>query len=421
MHKLKTYPSGLKVITTPIEGTKAVTVLCLVGAGSRYETKDINGISHFLEHMFFKGANRYKNSAEVAGAIDGVGGEFNAFTAKEYAGYYVKLSAERKEIAFDVIGDMLVNAAFLLEEIDKERGVIIEEYNMYQDTPMYQVGWDFERLLFGDQPMGWDQVGTKDIIMNLTRQQFLDYKQALYTPENTVISVAGAITEEEVENLVAKYFPFKDGKRAFDFKPYEKGLGKEKVILQHKKTEQTHIIVGVEGVPAFHKDETASRVLAVILGGNMSSRMFLNVREAKGLAYYIRTSTDHYLDTGAISTSAGVDIKRVPLAIEGILAEYKRIMDEKVGAEELQKAKDFMKGKIALSLEDSEEVAHLMGKQSLLHNKIQTIDEIFKKIDAVTAEDVQRVAQEYLKEKDLKLAIIGPSDNKAELENLLHY
>ena len=164
MHKLITQKNGLKIILSPIEGTKSCTVLCLVGAGSRFENKEINGISHFLEHMFFKGAKKYRNAAEVASAIDSVGGDFNAFTGKEYAGYFVKLASHQKEVAFDVIGDMMLNATFLPEEIEKERGVILEEYNMYQDTPMYQVGWDFERLLFGDQPMGWDQIGTKEII-----------------------------------------------------------------------------------------------------------------------------------------------------------------------------------------------------------------------------------------------------------------
>ena len=196
MHKINTLKNGLKVVLSPIEGTKSCTVLCLVGAGSRYETKDINGISHFLEHMFFKGAKKYTNAAAVASAIDGIGGDFNAFTGKEYAGYFVKCASHQKEVAFDVIGDMMLNATFQQEEIEKERGVILEEYNMYQDTPMYQVGWDFEKLLFGDQPMGWDQIGTKEIIQSLTREQFQDYKNSLYTPDNAVISISGYFDED---------------------------------------------------------------------------------------------------------------------------------------------------------------------------------------------------------------------------------
>ena len=421
MHQLTTLPNGLKIVLTPIEGTKSVTVLCLVGAGSRYETKDINGISHFLEHMFFKGAERYKNAAEVAGAIDGVGGDFNAFTAKEYAGYYVKLASHQKEVAFDVIGDMMTGATFLDEEITKERGVIMEEYNMYQDTPMYQVGWDFEKLLFGDQPMGWDQIGTKEIIKGLTREQFVEYKEALYTPDNTVISVSGHFEEKEVMDLIAKYFPLPDSKRAYDFKPVSELPSDKKVILQHKKTEQGHIIVGFEGLPARDEDEYTEKILAVILGGNMSSRMFMNVREAKGLCYYIRTSTDDYSDVGAITTSAGVDVTRVDMAITAVMEEYRKIQEEPVGDKELTKAKEFMKGKIILKLEDSEEYAHMMGKQALMYPDIRSVDEILKKIDAVTADDVQRVAKKLFVAEKVKLALIGPFKDEAHFAGLLKY
>ncbi len=421
MHQLTTLPNGLRIILTPIEGTQSLTVLCLVGAGSRYEHPGIKGISHFLEHMFFKGAKHYKNAAEVSSAIDGVGGDFNAFTAKEYAGYYVKLASHQKEIAFDVIGDMMTGATFLEEEIQKERGVIMEEYNMYQDTPMYQVGWDFEKLMFGDQPMGWDQIGTKESINTLTRQQFLDYKEALYTPDNIVISVSGHFEEKEVMDLIQKYFPLPEGKRAFDYPSYKEIKTENKVILQHKKTEQGHIIIGFPGLPALHKDEYASKVLSVILGGNMSSRMFMNVREAKGLCYYIRTSTDEYSDVGVLSTSAGVDVTRVEQAIEAIMEEYKKIQEAEVDEKELHKAKEFMKGKIVLRLEDSEEYAHMMGNQALMYDRIRSVDEILKSIDAVTAADVHRVAKDLLVEAKVKLAMIGPYENEGHFAELLKY
>ena len=421
MHNLTTLPNGLKVITSPIEGTKSVTVLCLIGAGSRYEKREINGISHFLEHMFFKGAERYKNAAEVASAIDAAGGDFNAFTGKEYAGYYVKLASHQKEVAFDVLGDMMLNASFLSEEIDKERNVILEEYNMYQDTPMYQVGWDFEKLMFGDQPMGWDQIGTRENIKSFTREQFLDYKHALYTPDNIVISISGNFNENEVQELVEKYFACDDLKQEFDYLPYAKNGSQEKIILQHKKTEQAHLIVGVEGVPARHPDEFVGKILSVILGGNMSSRMFLNVREARGLAYYIRTTTDDYADVGALSTSAGIDLTRIDLAIGAILNEYKKIMEDGVSEAELTKAKEFMKGKIILRLEDSEEYAHLMGKQALLYSDIKSVDEILQKIDIVTTGDILRLSKQIFQEENLRLALIGPYDDKKRFEKLLHY
>ena len=275
--------------------------------------------------------------------------------------------------------------------------------------------------MFGDQPMGWDQIGEPDVIRGVSRQEIVDYKNALYTPDNAVISIAGNITEEEVMELVGKYFVFENTKRSIESDPYQKIDSDERVILQNKKTEQAHIIVGVEGVSANHDDSYTEKLMSVILGGNMSSRMFLNVREAKGLSYYIRTTTDDYTDTGTISTSAGVDLKRIDLAIEAILEEYRKITEVQVSAEELGKAKAFMKGKITLRLEDSEEYAHLMGKQALLHPSIDTAEEVMKKIDAVTAEDILRLAKELFKEENLRLALIGPYSDKKHFTNLLHY
>lgn len=418
-HNLHHLKNGLRLITSPTQGAESVTVLVLVGAGSRYEKKEMNGISHFLEHMFFKGAKKYQSSAEVASAIDSVGGDFNAFTGKEYAGYYVKLAAHQKHVALDVISDMLLHATFKTEEIDKERGVILEEYNMYQDTPMYQVGWDFERLMFGDQPMGWDQIGTKELIRTITQEDFKNYNQALYTPDNTVISIAGNIDDQEIVKLVQQYFEFPATQKSYEFLPYASHNAKKRVILQHKKTEQSHLIIGVESLPARHPDSYALKILSAMLGGNMSSRMFLNVREAKGLSYYIRTSTDDYTDTGILSTSAGVDVKRVDEAVQAILHEYAEITKAPVAPEELKKAKEFLKGKIILRLEDSEELAHVLGKQVLLYPSIESIDEIIARIDAVTADEVHRVARTLLKPERMHLALIGPYEDESHLEELL--
>ncbi|MBI5411584.1 insulinase family protein [Candidatus Peregrinibacteria bacterium] len=418
LHRLK---NGLRLITTPNKGTEAITVLVLTGAGSRYETKEINGISHFLEHMFFKGAKKYKSAAEVSSAIDGVGGDFNAFTGKEYAGYYVKLAAHQKEIAFDVISDMLLYASFKAEEIKKERNVILEEYNMYQDTPMYQVGWDFERLLFGDQPLGWDEIGTKELIRTITHDDFVRYKKALYTPDNTMISIAGVFDDKEIVALTQRYFDFSQAAKQYEFLPYQPRKKDKRVVIQHKKTEQGHMILGAEGLPARHPDVYALKVLGALLGGYMSSRMFLRVREEKGLSYYIRTNAEDYTDTGVFSTSAGVDLKRVDEATEAIVHEYKLVTEEIVHAEELTRAKEFLKGKIILRLEDSEELAHLFGKQALLYPEIHDVPHILRSIDRVTAEDVHRVAKTLLLPEKLHLALIGPYENESHFESLLHY
>ncbi|MFA6520933.1 MAG: pitrilysin family protein [Candidatus Gracilibacteria bacterium] len=415
------FKNGLRVVTKKLENTKSVTVLILTAAGSRYETKEINGISHFLEHMFFKGAKKYKNAKEVSSAVDSIGGDFNAFTGKEYVGYFVKTASQHQDTAMDVLSDMLIHSRFDEAEIEKERGVILEEYNMYQDTPMYQVGWDFERLVYGDQPMGWDQVGEKDVILRVKNKDFVDYKTSLYTPDNLVISVVGNVEHDEACKMVEKFFKFEgNGKKNRSFAPLVDNKDTSRVFLHSKKTEQAHMVVGFTAYEEAHKDHYTEQVLSVVLGGNMSSRMFLAVREAKGLAYYIHTSTDDYVDTGIFSTRAGVDVKRIKLAIAATVEEYKKIRGEKIPHAELTKAKEYLKGKLILRLEDSEEYAHLIGKHELLYKESKSPEEIIAKIDAVTEEDLSRVSEELFRDENLRLAVIGPYDKKEEFEDILH-
>lgn len=413
--------NGLRIVTSTIP-SDSITLLVLVGAGSRYEELKISGISHFIEHMFFKGASRFKNTKEVSEAIDSVGGQFNAFTGKEYAGYYVKLAKESKETAFDVVSDMLINPTFLPEEIDKERGVIMEELNMYQDTPMYQIGWDFEKILFGDQPMGRDQIGSKELIHGVTQQQFLQYHDELYSSDNTVISVAGNIEHQEILDLVNKYFKFKITKKKRTWAGFEGYDTKRRVIMQEKKTEQAHLVIGFPGYHTTHPDFFAQKLLAVALGGNMSSRMFLNVREAQGLCYYIHTTTDDYTDCGHFSTNAGVDVNRIDQAVISIVKEYAELKkNPTINEKELKKAKSYLYGKLVINLEDSQEVAHLLGKQALLNEGIKTLDTIHEMIKRVSIADIARVASDLFDEKKMKLAFIGPEKTEESFEKLMKF
>jgi predicted Zn-dependent peptidase len=290
--------------------------------------------------------------------------------------------------------------------------VILEEYNMYQDTPMYQIGWNFEQLIFGDQPLGWDQIGLKEVIKTVNHEDFVKYKEKLYTPDNTVVAIVGNIDQQKTVELTEKYFAMPEAKKAFEFKALDHNVDGGKVYLSEKKTEQAHVAVGFPGYPEGHKDHWTLRVLAVILGGNMSSRMFLGVREAKGLAYYINTSTDNYTDGGAIVTNAGVDVSRVDEAVDGIVEQYKIIREEDVPEAELKKAKAFIKGKTILSLEDCEEYAHMLAKYELLRGGAREPSEIFKMIDAVTVADIRRVAEEVLNFDHMKVAVIGPYDDE---------
>ncbi|MFA6039569.1 MAG: pitrilysin family protein [Candidatus Peribacteraceae bacterium] len=418
MFTVSRLPSQLPVLTAPSDSTASVTVLVFAGAGSRYETQEERGISHFLEHMFFKGGKKYRNTREVSAAIDGVGGDFNAFTGKEYAGYYVKVAADQVRMACDVISDMLLHASFPPEEIEKERGVIMEEERMYQDTPMYRSGWDFEELLFGNHPLGWDTIGTEEVIRGVRQEDFLRHREALYTPKNLVVTFAGKIDAGFGSALANEFFAPLAGAQKPHFKPFT-NFGGKRVFLRTKSTEQAHLVMGLPGVSALHEDHFTQKLLGIILGGNMSSRMFLNVREAKGLCYYIATDVDSYLDAGALSTRAGVDQSRLYEAIEAIKNEYLFAAEKGVTEEELTRAKSYLKGKITLSLEDSEERAHFYGKQQLLYPKTRDIGEYFSEIDAVTLPRVNTLALRLLRPEEFRLSVIGKENNAEKLEKLL--
>ncbi len=418
MFTIDRLPSGLPVLTAPIDGTAAVTVMVFAGAGSRYETNEERGISHFLEHMFFKGGKKYTNTKEVSAAIDGVGGDFNAFTGKEYAGYYVKVAAPEVELACDVLSDMLLHASFPQEEIEKERGVIMEEERMYQDTPMYRAGWDFEELLYGDHPLGWDTIGTEKVIMGVQQADFKKHRDELYTPGNLVIAFAGKITPKEAMALAKKFFGPIAGKSDRRFTAFTQ-YGKKRVFLRDKNTEQSHLVIGVPGVSALSEDHFAERLLAVILGGNMSSRMFLNIREAKGLCYYISTEVDSYLDAGSLSTRAGVDQSRLHEAIAAIIREYEECATSGVTQEELDRAKAFFRGKTTLGMEDCEERAHFIGKQQLLYPKTRSMEEYLAEIDRVTLAQVNALAKKLLKKNELRLVVIGKGQTEEGLLQLL--
>lgn len=418
MFNVSHLPSGLPVLTAGGDGTASVTVLIFAGAGSRYETQKDRGISHFLEHMFFKGGNKYRNTKEVSAAIDSVGGDFNAFTGKEYAGYYVKVAAEHVRLACDVLGDMLLHASFPPEEIEKERGVIIEEERMYQDTPMYRSGWDFEELLFGNHPLGWDTIGTMEVINSVEQKDFRKHRDLLYTPANLVATFAGRIDPDLAVSLADEFFGAIDGQGRPSFHPFST-YGDKRVFLRTKNTEQAHLVLGVPGISALHEDHFALKLLAVILGGNMSSRMFLNIREAKGLCYYIASEVDSYLDAGSLSTRAGVDQSRLEEAIRAIHTEYLKCAKGGVTAEELARAKSYLKGKISLTLEDSEELAHFYGKQHLLYPKTKDVSEYFEEIDRVTLPQVNAIAKRLLLPEEMRLTVIGKESDEAKLASLL--
>ena len=393
----------------------------MVKAGSRFETKRNNGISHFLEHMAFKGTKKRPSAIEISTLIDGIGGEFNAFTGKETTGYYIKSSSNHIDLSLDVLSDMLSNSLLNPKEIDKERGVILEEINLYEDTPARKIGDVYERLLYKDTAMGWDISGEKDVIRKIQREDFMSYMSSLYSASNITVVVAGGIDSVKARDLVEKYF----GKMSrFDIFPYFKVIEnqvKPEVFIKEKKTEQVHIALGVRTVPLEHPDHYPLGVLAAVLGGGMSSRLFHEVREKRGLAYYVRSSSEHYQDCGSLVSVAGVDPKRVGEAIKVMVEEYNKVQSSKfkVQSSELKKAKEFLKGHMVLELEDSRAVAGFYGSQELLEKKIDTPEEVVEKIKKVTIEEVQDVAKRYFVNKGLNLAAIGNFDDGQRFEKLL--
>ncbi len=400
--------NGLRILTIPMPSFESATVLVMVGAGSRYETKLNNGISHFLEHMAFKGTQKRPSAMDIASIIDGMGGEFNAFTGKETTGYYIKSAANNIELSLDILSDMLMHSKLDSAEIAKERGVILEELNLYEDTPARKIGDIYENLLYGDTPLGWDIGGEKEVIKKIEREDFVNYMKSLYSAGNMTAVVAGGIDTKQVEELVEKYFAKMESFSTPAFSAAVENQQEPAVFIKQKATEQVHIALGVRTVHQNHPHRYPLAILSAILGGGMSSRLFHEVREKRGLAYYVRTASDHYQDCGSLVSTAGVDAKRVEEAIKVIVDEYRQIAGsaEKISPEELKKAKEFTKGHFVLELEDSRSVAGYYAAQELLEKQIDNPEENLAKIDAITKKDVDEVAGIYLKQP-INLAVIG--------------
>lgn len=417
-HKFK-LKNGLRVVLAPIQGTGTVTVLIQAGTGSRYETRRENGLSHFLEHMFFKGTEKRPTALDISKELDAVGAEYNAYTSKDRTGYWAKVDARHADIALDVVSDIFLHAKLEKEEIDRERGPILQEFNMYEDTPYRKVGEVFENLLYGDTPLGWDIIGPKDNIRSFRRRDFIRYWNRAYVANNIVVGVAGKFDPKKMRKLIERTFAHvKRGKLPVRKKIVERQKAPA-LLVKHKKTDQTHMVVGVRTFDWNHKDRYALAVLATLLGGGMSSRLFMAVRERRGLAYSVHTGVEHYHDAGYLATQVGVEHENLEKTLAVILDEYRRIRDELVPADELAKAKEHIKGATVMHLESSDEMASYLVDQETLKGSIVLPAERFKKIDAVTARDIRRVAKEIFVPERLNLSVIGPHAETDRLKKLL--
>lgn len=400
---------------------ESATVLVMAGAGSRYETAKNSGISHFLEHMAFKGTEKRPDAMAISSLIDGMGGEFNAFTGKETTGYYIKSAKSRIETSIDLLSDMLMHSKFDPTEIEKEKGVIAEEINLYEDMPARKLGDIYEQLLYGDTPMGWDIAGNKEVIKAVTRDDFVKYMGELYSASNLTVVVAGGIDENDTFAMIEKYFGVMKQFETIKYDSVSDAQDKPAVLIKQKQTEQIHIALGVRTVSIQSDKRYPLSVLSAILGGGMSSRLFHEVREKRGLAYYVRSSSDEYADVGSFVSTAGIDPKRVSEAVEVMVAEYGKVSRGEMGLtdEELVKAKEFLKGHLVLDLEDSRSVAGFYAHQELLEDHIENPSDVITEIDKVTKEDIEAVGKEFFVEKRLNLALIGNFEDGQKLEALL--
>lgn len=419
MYKITTLKNGLTLITIDRPHLDSVTTLLEVGAGSRYETKNINGISHFLEHMFFKGSKKYPSAEKISTLIDGLGAVNNAFTYKEFTGYWIKSASKHIELAADVISSMIKESLLAPVEIEREKGVIVEELRMVRDDPSRFI-WDlYERLQFGDQPLGWDLGGDEKTINSFNREDFIEYVESLYSPKNMVLVFAGKLPKN-INALAENYFSTLPQKKMHAFTPYKKlAQTKPKINIFFKKTDQANIVLGMEGYSRYDKKKYIARVLSAILGEGMSSRLFIQVRERRGLAYHVSCDHSSYQDTGSFTVSAGLKLEKVTEGLEVILTELKKIVIEKITEDELKKAKEMIRGRLAIRSESTNFLAEYFGTTFILDRKIETFEEYLEKIDAVSIDDIREVAKELIQTEKFNLQIIGPIKEKGVFEKIL--
>lgn len=416
-YKKETLSNKLPLILVSMKETRTVTALLMIKTGSKYENRSESGLSHFLEHMFFKGTIKRPDTLKISSALDALGGEFNAFTSKEYTGYYVKVAAEKLESALEILADMIGASKFEAEEIEREKGVIIEELNMYEDNPLMHIDDVLETCLYGDTPAGWDTIGTKQTIKSFKRDDFIKYYQRQYGSNSMTLILSGAVSRAD-KKLANRYFSsFKANKWQDKLKVKE--IQKKPVIkVVYKKIDQVNLALALRTFPVGHPQEMALKLLAVILGGSMSSRLFISLRERSGLAYSVRTGVESYSDSGYLSTQAGVPKDKVKKAVQIIMSEYQKLKEEGVSETELIKAKDILSGRLLMQLETSDEVAWWYSRQVILRKEVLNPEDLEKSIRAVTLKEIQLVARKIMKENNLNLALIGPI-NKTEEKALL--
>ncbi len=421
-YKKTVLKNGMRIISVPMKDNQTVTMMVLVEAGSKYETKEINGISHFLEHLCFKGTEKRPTALDITKELDGLGAQSNAFTSEEFTGYYAKAHKKHLPKLLDVISDIYVNSVFNSEEIEKEKGVIIDEINMYEDLPMRHVQDIFMHTLYGDQPAGWNIAGDKEKVKNMTRGDIVSYREKLYVAEATTIVVSGGgfDTKKLVKDIENKFANIADKNKGTK-KKVKNGQKTPNVLVEQKKTDQTHLVLGVKTYDMHNANNPALSVLSGILGKGMSSRLFQKLRDEMGVGYYVSAGNHAFTDHGFFSVNTGVCNDRAKEVIKAILEECKKLTTEEVPEKELKKVKDFITGNFVLALESSDSFAEFYGLQEIVHKEIKDSNKVIQDINKVTAKDVKTLAKKIFKDERLSLALVGPFKDKKAFEKILTF
>lgn len=418
MYRKTVLENGLRIITSPMPHTRSVSVCIYIGVGSRYEADDTAGVSHFIEHLCFKGTPKRAQARDIATAIEGVGGILNGGTDKELTIYWCKVAAPHFPLALDVLGDMLLNSKFDPEEIERERQVIIDEIHMIKDSPSQSVGMLIDELLWPNHPLGRDIAGNTDSVVAISRDVMLDFLARGYHPGNTVVAVAGDIRHEDVVRQIGETLGHWTGREPQTGYLAYQGEENPRLRLEKRDTEQTHLCLALPGLPLLHPRRYTLGLLNVILGEGMSSRLFVEIRDNLGLAYSVHSYVEHFHDSGALTVYAGVAHQNLVVAIRAIMEQLAKLKDP-VSESELTKARELAKGRLLMRMEDSRSVAGWTGGQEVLNGRILSVDQVISILDAVTAEEISQLAQELLVGSRLRLAVVGPGTGEDNLEELL--
>ena len=420
MYRITELPSGVRVITAPMPHMESISLGVWIGVGGRYESKKLSGISHFIEHLLFKGTPR-RTAKQISQTVEGIGGYLNAFTGEETTCYYAKASHRHFDVLLDVLGDMYLHPKFAAADINKERQVIKEELLMYRDQPDHYVHELLTETVWPEHPLGRSLTGTPESLDGIIRTTLLDYKRANYIAGNTVVAVAGRCDHDDIAARVERTLPIAQSSRRPKFTPARDGQRAARLRFLSKTVEQSHLAIAIRGFSRHDPRRFALKLLSVVLGENMSSRLFQTIREKHGLAYSIQSATSYFSDTGAFIISAGLDTKRLLKALQLVLRELRQLSRRAPTAEELRRAKDYAIGQMRLGLESTSNQMMWVGEHLLAYGFVLTPDEIEKKIEAVTTDEVQEVAAAIFRDNRLNAAVITPSKDERAISELLSF